>query len=167
MEISASMLSAQQDAEPRILFSGVEFRRYRNNLAIIRQRVEPAGDSELLILSTTESVCMGDTRISLVKSDLPGQGLAAQIVDKALTVKFRQGGEEIKPAGRKHSQRLKKLLQDNNIPPWDRSSLPLFYLGDELVAVADLFIADAYKAAGDEHGWCIDFEQAGQMHTQS
>ena len=155
------MLCAQQDAEPRILFSGVEFRRYQNNLAVIRQRVEPAGDSEPLSLSTTGSVRMGDTIITLVKSDLPGQGLAPKIVDKALTVKYRQGGETLKPAGRSHSQRLKKLLQDNNIPPWDRASLPLFYLGDELVAVADLLIADAYKAADDEQGWCIDFEQAG------
>jgi len=161
MEISGSILSAQQDAEPRILFSGVEFRRYRNNLAIIRQRTEPAGDSEPLILSTTEPVRMGDIEISLVKPGLPGQGLDPQIVGKALTVRYRQGGEEIKPAGRSHSQRLKKLLQDYNVPPWDRASLPLFYLGDELVAVADLFIADAYKAAADEQGWCIEFEQNG------
>jgi tRNA(Ile)-lysidine synthase len=104
---------------------------------------------------------MGDIEISLVKSGLPGQGLDPQIVGKALTVRYRQGGEEIKPAGRSHSQRLKKLLQDYNVPPWDRASLPLFYLGDELVAVADLFIADAYKAADDERGWCIDFEQNG------
>jgi tRNA(Ile)-lysidine synthase len=167
MEISGSMLSAQKDAEPRILFSGVEFRRYQDNLAIIRQRVEPTLHNEPLTLSPTESAHMGDTKISLIRSASPGQGLAPRIADKTLMLKYRQGGEELKPAGRAHSQRLKKLLQDNNIPPWDRGSLPLFYLGDELVAVADLFIADACKAADDEQGWCIVFEQAGQMHAQS
>ena len=167
MEISGSMLSAQRDAEPKILFSDVEFRRYQNRLYIIRERSEPTGDSEPLILSMTQPVRMADIKICLLRSDLPGQGLAAQVVDKALTVKYRQGGEELKPAGRSHSQRLKKLLQENDIPPWDRSRLPLFYLGDELVAVADLLIADAYQAAADEQGWRIVFEQAGPATAES
>ena len=57
-----------------------------------------------------------------------------------LVVRNRCGGERCQPLGRAHSQRLKKLLQEARVPPWWRDRLPLLYLNDELVAVADLWL---------------------------
>ena len=56
-----------------------------------------------------------------------------------LELRFRSGGEEIKPIGQAHTRKLKKLLQEEGVVPWMRDRLPLLYSGENLlVAVADL-----------------------------
>jgi tRNA(Ile)-lysidine synthase len=50
-------------------------------------------------------------------------------------VRFRLGGEKL--AARHGQQTLKRLLQERHLPPWLRSSVPLLYAGEQLVAVAD------------------------------
>ncbi|MDQ1362741.1 MAG: tRNA(Ile)-lysidine synthase, partial [Pseudomonadota bacterium] len=71
-------------------------------------------------------------------------GLNPEIAGKNLCVRFRQGGEKIKPVGQKHTRTLKNLLQQQSIPPWQRERIPLLYLNDELIAVCGYWLADAY-----------------------
>lgn len=65
-------------------------------------------------------------------------------VELPMTVRFRQGGERAQPAGRHHSQTLKKLLQEYKVEPWLRDIVPLVYCGNQLMAVGDIWVeADA------------------------
>jgi len=57
-----------------------------------------------------------------------------------IAVRFRQGGERSHPAGRRHSQTLKKLLQEYKIEPWLRNIVPLVYCDNKLMAVGDLWV---------------------------
>ncbi|MCW8874871.1 MAG: tRNA lysidine(34) synthetase TilS, partial [Gammaproteobacteria bacterium] len=57
--------------------------------------------------------------------------------------------------GRGHHHALKQLLQESGVPPWERERLPLLYLGEELVAVADLWVAAGHQAGPGEAGWKI------------
>ena len=66
---------------------------------------------------------------------------------------LRRGGERCQPAGRAHSQSLKKLLQEYGVPPWWRDRLPLLYDGDVLVAVADLWVCEGHGADADRLGY--------------
>ena len=70
-----------------------------------------------------------------------------------LAVAFRRGGERLRPVGRSGRKGLKKLCQEAEVPPWERDRLPLLYVGDTLVAVADLWIADGWQATDDAPGW--------------
>ncbi len=75
---------------------------------------------------------------------------------ESLTVCRRSGGERCQPLGRAGgSQRLKKLLQEAGVPPWWRERLPLLYLGEELLAVADLWLCVSSRSvpAGDPAAW--------------
>lgn len=75
--------------------------------------------------------------------EIPGVGLLnawREVADQgAVQVRFRQGGERAHPAGREHSQSLKKLMQDYALPPWLRERIPLIYINGEIAAVAGLF----------------------------
>lgn len=71
-----------------------------------------------------------------------GPGLPRDRVEH-LQLRFRRGGELVKVAGRP-TRPLKKFLQDCGIPPWLRDHVPLFYAGEELVAVADLAICEGW-----------------------
>ena len=46
-------------------------------------------------------------------------------------VAWRQGGECCKPAGRGHHHSLKKLFQEQGIPPWERARIPLIYIQEQ------------------------------------
>jgi tRNA(Ile)-lysidine synthase len=50
-------------------------------------------------------------------------------------IKFREYGQRIKFANKAHSQSLKKLMQEKNIPPWERDNLRMYYIFDELIAI--------------------------------
>lgn len=69
-----------------------------------------------------------------------------------LRVAYREGGERCRPAGRHHSQTLKRLLQEYGVEPWLRDKIPLVYCGDELIAVGDLWVCAEFAAAPDEAG---------------
>ena len=64
----------------------------------------------------------------------------------ALSVRYRRGGERIKPAGSGHTRDLRLLLQESGVPPWERDRIPLIHSGAELIAVGDLFISAAGRS---------------------
>lgn len=63
---------------------------------------------------------------------------APPLPDATWTIRFRQGGEKIQLATDGTHRELKDLLREWRIPPWLRSSIPLIYEGERLVAVGDL-----------------------------
>jgi tRNA(Ile)-lysidine synthase len=74
-------------------------------------------------------------------------------VARGLTVRFRQGGEQIKPHGRQHTHSLKKLMQDAGIPPWQRNRIPLIYIDHELACVCGYWVADSFSVSDEQQGW--------------
>lgn len=67
-----------------------------------------------------------------------------------LTVRWRRGGERIRPAGDRHTRDLRALFQSGAIPPWQRDACPLLYEGDELIAVADRWLSARAEAIFQE-----------------
>jgi len=50
------------------------------------------------------------------------------------------------------------LLQEANIPPWERDVMPLIYFGDELIAVGGLWVCKKHSVADGEDGWLVDID---------
>lgn len=72
------------------------------------------------------------------------QGAAAVLAGRSVEWCFRQGGERCRPAGRGHSQTLKKLLLEYRLEPWLRPYVPLIYIDGELAAVAGLWVCEDF-----------------------
>jgi len=90
---------------------------------------------------------------SLAQIPVEGAGIARTCLTKGLVrVRFRSGGERLRLPGETHHRRLKKLLQDSDIPPWERTRLPLIYIDDELAAVADRWVCAPFVASEAEAG---------------
>jgi tRNA(Ile)-lysidine synthase len=82
-----------------------------------------------------------------------GQGLSMEKLQQdAVTVRTRHGAERIQLDPKRPVRTLKNLLQEQNMPPWQRDSLPLLYCNDALVAVPGIGVACAYQAAEGEAG---------------
>ncbi len=87
---------------------------------------------------------------------MPGAGIKASLLaEQSVSVRFRQGGERCRPKGRGHTHELRKLFQECGIPPWMRDRLPLIYIGDELAAVANLWVCEPFQAVHNEPGMVV------------
>ena len=64
-----------------------------------------------------------------------------------LTVRFRAGGESLRPHPARPRKRLKQLCQEAGIVPWMRERLPLLFAGTQLAAVGDLWIDAEFAVA--------------------
>jgi len=157
--VLADLLPAREDAQPLVQWKGAEVRRYRDRVYILSEDRSALQQSAMTV--TSKGLDLGAGMGELQLDTGAAQGLAGAVVDAGLEVRFRSGGEEIKPAGQLHTRKLKKLLQDEGIVPWMRDRLPLLYSGGELVAVADLWLASAAVA---EPGVAVCWKNRPPIH---
>ncbi len=153
------VLAARPDAQVCVTWEGAEVRRHRSLLYAF----------EPLPVAAMQAECSWDWRQPLVLPGAtgalhmvatPGGGLAAARLPAALHISARTGGERLALGrGRDPMTRpLKKLLQEARVLPWWRERLPLLRHGNQLVAVADLWIAQEFAATADEAGLRIEWQ---------
>jgi tRNA(Ile)-lysidine synthase len=135
------LLGARADGAPCLAWSGGEIRRYRGRLYALAgappQPVPTArGDGSW-------DLGAGLGRFGLVAG--ASGGLCAGRSAGAV-VRFRSGGERLKPHPGRPRKRLKALCQEAGIVPWMRERLPLVVVGDRVAAVGDLWIDADFRA---------------------
>jgi tRNA(Ile)-lysidine synthase len=89
-----------------------------------------------------------------------GAGLASdRLAGRQLRVRLRRGGEVCRLPGRTHHHKVKKLLQDAGVSPWERARLPLLYVDDALAAIGDRFVCEPFAARSGEAGMLLELER--------
>ena len=155
-ELIRALEVRRRDAGTRVRWPGGEARVYRDRLYLLEPlpAASPPGYSGEVSLARPWSGPEGSIR--LVSGS--GQGLPGNWAEAGFSVRFREGGERFRPMGRPHSRPLKKWLQEAGVPPWLRARIPLLYREDALVAVGDLWIADAAAdSAGNRTRWQVQW----------
>ena len=151
-EISGPMLSAREDANPRVEWGDVAVERGGGVLTIRR------------VVALAEGVYGGTTQWRW-RSDpsclLPADGgrlelradprgpIDLEALPDPLTVRKRLGGERLRPRRAGPRRTLKSLLQESHVAVTERSKLPLLYAGERLVGVADLWLDESVQAGPD------------------
>jgi tRNA(Ile)-lysidine synthase len=128
------VLGAREDARAQVCWKGGELHRYRDALYAFSPLSEhdpnialswPAGED--MTNPATGELLEWQTLLDMgVRLEKPGQ---------PLTLRFRRGGERIKPGTDRPHRKLKHLMQEAGIPPWERDRIPLVYEGERLLAV--------------------------------
>ena len=150
-KILEEVVGARKDAEPLVRWPGAEVRRYRD--ALYASMPLPAHDAARVVAwEPPGTLELAHGALEAVPAE--GRGVSVECCRGArLEVRFRRGGERFRPAGRRHSTTLKKLLQVSGVPPWLRERIPLLYVDGEFAAVAGLSVAHAFAAADGGAGW--------------
>jgi len=161
-EMLRQLLGAQRDAGVRIVHDGVELRRYRDAVWILRPQPEPArkavvwnGESALELgdgagtieFARRSAITDGAVRIS-----------AKKLAQDQVTVRWRQGGEKIQPDPARPRRSLKHLLQETSMPPWERT-LPLLFCGNNLVWAPGIGVDCAFQTAAREAAWFVSWRR--------
>lgn len=156
-QIFSEVLAARADRNPCVTWEGAELRRYRQQLYAMPPLPDAQADG--LRLYPSSELNLGSALGSLSLQAVRGDGLrkAACPMD-GFEVRFRSGGEVCRPVGRAHRRPLKKWLQEYGVLPWMRERLPLIYAGDELAAVAGLFVCAPFAAGKRDPGLRIQWQ---------
>ncbi|MDN3639207.1 tRNA lysidine(34) synthetase TilS [Simiduia curdlanivorans] len=133
-ELLEQLTHAKADAQVDFHLADSCLRRYQARV-FCTPRLEPVPEGALE-LGPDQPIGFGVGRVAMRPA---AYGLALPASGKWL-VRTRRQGERSHPAGRSHSQTLKKLLQEVNLPPWLRDQVPLVCDGQRLLAVGDLWL---------------------------
>lgn len=153
---------ARADRNPCIEWAGAEVHRYRQQL-YAQQPVAAAPGEFRLRPGVARELGAGLGVLRLTPAS--GEGLRAALCGpEGLAVAFRHGGESCRPAGHGHERPLKKWLQELHVVPWLRDRLPLLHAGQDLLAVAGLFVCEAYAASPGEPGLRIEWLEHPPLH---
>ncbi|RVU81527.1 tRNA lysidine(34) synthetase TilS [Leucothrix sargassi] len=140
--IISDALHCAADASPCVHWQDVEVRRFRDNLYVM-SALSQHDDSQVFYWDNlAEDLPIESLGVALQASVLGKWRELAEQEELGLTVKFRQGGESIRPAGRMKSISLKNLFQQLAVPPWMRPRMPLLYFKDDLIMVYGLCEVD-------------------------
>jgi tRNA(Ile)-lysidine synthase len=105
-----------------------------------------------LAASAHATVELGAGLGRLLLDPVTGSGLRLQSLGERLEVRFRAGGESLRPVAGRPRRALRNLFQEAGIVPWMRPRLPLLYCGGKLIAVADLWLDADFAAGPGEEG---------------
>ncbi|QLA67661.1 tRNA lysidine(34) synthetase TilS [Enterobacter pasteurii] len=135
---------AREDAAPRIYLNGFEIRRYKGQLWWVKSlpsladRILDWPSPEQALTLPVNAGVVALSRSGNVRLPEPGENV---------TVRFRASGM-LHIVGRNGGRKLKKIWQEQNVPPWLRDTTPLLFYGDTLIAAAGVFVT--------KEGWAED-----------
>ena len=156
--VISGLLEARGDSQPQVCWPGVQIRRYRDQIYFLPDHdFDNTNARSAYEWDPTTELDLGPVRGCLQVEQTTDSGLAQQVLEKSLTVKFRGGGERIRPTGERHSRTLKNLFQEAGVVPWMRGHVPLIYAGERLVAVGDLWVDAQATPRHGEQGYRLDW----------
>ena len=133
------VLDARDDACASIVWKGGELHRYRDALYAFSPLPEHVPDIELS-WPAGEDIINPATGEMLFWQTLMNMGIGLEKPGHPLTLRFRRGGERIRPGKDRPHRKLKLLMQEAGIPPWERDRIPLVYEGERLLAVYNYWV---------------------------
>lgn len=164
-------INAEGDKNPAIKLANIWLRRYRDGLYLTPDFVDISSYEKLLnignIASSTEAkqqtllISLPDNLGLLTVETIPvfqsteknETAPLAQVVfikapqaNEQVHIRFTHNNPLCLPDYRQHHRPLKKILQELNIPPWQRKRIAFLYYNDTLVAALGYFVCKPYLA---------------------
>ena len=163
-EMLRQLCYARQDAQVCIEWQNWQIRRYRNYAYIMHVLLKPVNFT--VVWRGENAISLPHSHGALYFKPVIGQGLSlSQLQRGVVTIRPRQGGENIRIDAARPQQSLRNLLQEHEILPWQRDLLPLLFLNAELVCVPGVVSANTYKAQPGEAGVEIIWDERSDKYS--
>jgi len=147
-EIIGQLFNSKKDADLNVRLQHLSLRKYQQRAYLCEDKTaEPFdmvwnGEPELILPSGGK----------LFFKPVVGAGLALKQGVTKLRITNRDGGERFKPDALRPTRTLKYLLQEVNMPPWQRLYMPLIYWEDKLACVPGIGISCELQTQTNEPG---------------
>jgi tRNA(Ile)-lysidine synthase len=151
-ELLRQVLHAKKDAELKIeLSKEFEIRRYQDEIYIVHRNQNTQKNYEIVWNGESEILLPNGSKLQFKK--VKGRGINLKFLkDHKLKISNRKGGEFFKPDSKRPTKKIKQLLQESNLPPWERELLPLIFLDKNLACVPNFGVDVKYQSKSQEDG---------------
>ena len=151
-ELLRQVLTAKKDASLKIeLSNDYEIRRYKDEIYIVRKGLKDQKNYEIIWKGEPEILLPNGTQLNFKK--VKGRGINFKLLNgQKLIIRNRQGGEFFKPDSKRPTKKIKQLLQESDLPPWERENLPMIFVGDDLASVPNFGIDIKFQAKPKDVG---------------
>jgi tRNA(Ile)-lysidine synthase len=156
-QISQQLMHAKLDANIAIKVSeNLTLRRYQQRAYLV-QDCTPNASINLLWQGEDKIILPNKTK--LIFSKQMGQGISLRKIENAkLRIKFREGSERFLPELGRPRRSLKVMLQNHEMPPWQRDQLPLIFMDETLVIIPNVGVDAGLQAGNDEIGIIVEWK---------
>lgn len=139
-EMRAQLLDARADARLCITHADCHIRRHRNRVFLIPRREEEARSIAPVNFRWNDEPQMHFAEFGgTLHFEQSTEGIDADwLRSQNLLIRYRSGGERLKPAENRPTRDLKHHYQALDIPFWERERLPLIVAGDDLLFAAGI-----------------------------
>jgi tRNA(Ile)-lysidine synthase len=141
-----NLANVKQDTKLQLSYADVKLLVYKNYVYILNVNYQP--DNTIYHWNFTTTLRCKNGSYSSVKKFNAGIN-----INDIVTVCFRKQA--------KHSRKsIKNIMQDKQIPYWQRDYIPLIFYKNKLVAVSDLWFNQAFvvKSSDNKDGWIISWD---------
>ncbi len=169
-EIINNCICAKNDANTQIQIEKYILKKFQNKLYLLGKE----GSAELNKSTDGEYEYIVGTDLNI---ESLGVRITSKFIDSncdkvklkfsketKLCIKFRKNGERCRPSGRGGSVSVKKLLQEHNIPPWQRHLIPILYVGEDIASVIGVRNCEPY--ASKESGWVVECQYINNQENK-
>jgi tRNA(Ile)-lysidine synthase len=162
LEFLRQLRESGETGRPRLDCGQLSLQRYRDGVYLLPEPRDWQAPVGLTLAAGAVRRVPGVGQLALVPTR--GRGLALA-PGETLSLRWRSGGERCRAPGCEGSRSLKKLLQARGVPPWWRERIPLFYLGEELLAVGDLWLCESPRVQQSGQGWQVRWQRNSPAPT--
>lgn len=164
-------LLASEDKNPSVKVAKHYLRRYKNSLYLTADFIDVSNWQSAIDLVNKQNVEIADV-IELPDSlgkltfstdhFLEVSNTCQRIVfptnSQKVSLRFCHSNPTCLPDYRNHSRSLKKVLQELNIPPWQRKRIPFIYYDDVLVAAVGYFVCQAFLPNDNKPSFTVSLD---------
>jgi tRNA(Ile)-lysidine synthase len=155
-ELVRQLQTCERDAEVCAELGEHEVRAWRGHIYVI-ERSSAVGNLQLS-WNGEEEIKLPSNLGALKFTPTKGPGISvAKLINNAVTIRTRSGGETLQLIANRPRRTLKNLLQESDVPPWKRERLPLLFCGEAVVWVPDIGMDINFQAVGDEPAYDVEW----------
>lgn len=159
-------LFADADKAPAVKLGNCWLRRYKKDVYLTAE-LNDISNVDLCVKDALApfkniNVSLPDNLGKLTFKDETDAGTSAEYIvcpkpSDLVSIRFSHDNPTCKPSYRQRSRSLKKLLQELDIPTWERKRLPFLYYNGTLVAVIGYFICKEFVAAKSDEAISVNW----------
>ncbi|MDO6718545.1 tRNA lysidine(34) synthetase TilS [Psychrosphaera sp. 1_MG-2023] len=137
MQVITSLITAQQDHQPEILFGDFYFKRHRDHIYLIAQAGTGIEPETTKVKSNIECQLDAQNCYSTIK--------IVSKFDDLFEIKYGNNSDKLPMANGLGSKSVKQAFKDMACPPWLRCKIPLVYYQGELVAIGGRYVHERFQ----------------------
>ena len=147
-QMCGALLDARPDSNPHVAWGDGVLRREGGRLTLSSPATAHTGQLPVA-WNWRVGPCALPAGGTLELSRDPRGPVDLRALPESLTVRYRKGGERLRPRRGGPRRALKSLLQEARVPVTERARVPLIFAGEQLVAAADLWLDESLQCARD------------------